>query len=165
MKKKGIQLGEAFAAVLMLTLVAMLIIIAIYMFVVLQNTVPLTSQSAYNEAVTMRGPTVSVLTNSSLCRFTGLTINQVTNGTSLVGSGNYTVNSTGIANTTGTYAGVWYVNYSFQWGDDTCVASQTMITQFGTFPALLGLVGTIIFLGIVIGVLVASFVLRSKRGA
>ena len=36
-------------------------------------------------------------------------------------------------------------------------ATNEMITQFGTYPALVGLVGTIIFLGIVIGVLVVSF--------
>ena len=43
-------------------------------------------------------------------------------------------------------------------------ATNTMITQFGTYPTLVGLVGTIIFLGIVIGVLVASFVFGGKRG-
>lgn len=44
-------------------------------------------------------------------------------------------------------------------------ATDEMITQFGTYPALVGLVGTIIFLGLVIGVLVASFVFgRGGRG-
>jgi hypothetical protein len=36
-------------------------------------------------------------------------------------------------------------------------ATDEMVDQFATYPALVGLVGTIIFLGIVIGVLVASF--------
>ncbi len=89
--KKGIQLGQAFGAVLTLVLVAVLVIIAIYLFSAL--------------------------------------------GTSF---------------TAGTAA------------DN---ATATMITQFGTYPALVGLVGTIIFLGIVIGVLVASFVFGGKRGA
>ena len=44
-------------------------------------------------------------------------------------------------------------------------ATTTMITQFGNYPTLVGLVGTIIFLGIVIGVLVASFAFGGKRGA
>ncbi len=44
-------------------------------------------------------------------------------------------------------------------------ATDVMITQFGNYPALVGLVGTIIFLGLVIGVLVASFVFGGKRGA
>jgi hypothetical protein len=43
-------------------------------------------------------------------------------------------------------------------------ATGTMITQFGNYPALVGLVGTIIFLALVIGVLVASFAFGEKRG-
>lgn len=43
-------------------------------------------------------------------------------------------------------------------------ASDDMITQFSSYTTLVGLVGTIIFLGIVIGVLVGSFVFnRSGR--
>ena len=44
-------------------------------------------------------------------------------------------------------------------------ATNTMVTQFGTFPALVGLVGTIIFLSLVIGVLVTSFMFRGRKGA
>jgi hypothetical protein len=44
-------------------------------------------------------------------------------------------------------------------------ATNVLITQFGTFPALLGLVGTIVFLSLVIGVLVTSFVFNRRRGA
>ena len=52
-----------------------------------------------------------------------------------------------------------FVNLGNTFTADTAEANatNTMITQFGTYPALVGLVGTIIFLGLVIGVLVASF--------
>lgn len=90
-QKRGIQLNQAFSAVLVVVLVAVLVIIAIYLFTQL--------------------------------------------GT------NFTANS-GAAN-----------------------ATNTMITQFGTYPALVGLVGTIIFLGIVIGVLVASFAFGGRGRA
>lgn len=53
----------------------------------------------------------------------------------------------------------------FPSGSAQANATNTMITQFGTYPALIGLVGTIIFLGIVIGVLVGSFVFRSRGRA
>ncbi len=43
-------------------------------------------------------------------------------------------------------------------------ATGTMITQFSTYPTLVGLVGTIIFLALVIGVLVASFAFGGKKG-
>jgi len=39
-----------------------------------------------------------------------------------------------------------------------------MVDQFATYPVLIGLVGTIVFLGLVIGVLVASFVFGGKGG-
>ena len=102
--KKGIQLNQAFGAVLTLILVAVLVIIAIYLFTSLGT---------------------SICTN----------INSTT-GQCLVESQN-----------------------------SSYIATQTMITQFSAYPALVGLVGTIIFLGIVIGVLVASFVFGGKRGA
>lgn len=89
--KKGIQLNQAFGAVLTLVLVAVLVIISIYLF---------TSLGA-----------------------------------------------------------------NFTAGTAAANATNTMITQFGTYPALVGLVGTIIFLGIVIGVLVASFVFGGRKGA
>lgn len=54
---------------------------------------------------------------------------------------------------------------TFDAGSAELNATNVMITQFGTYPTLVGLVGTIIFLGLVIGVLVASFVFggRSSR--
>lgn len=88
--KKGIQLNQAFGAVLTLVLVAVLVIIAIFLFSSLGAT--FTAASAADNA------------------------------------------------------------------------TDTMITQFGNYPALVGLVGTIIFLGIVIGVLVASFAFGGNRG-
>jgi len=51
---------------------------------------------------------------------------------------------------------------TFTAGSAELNATNTMITQFGTYPTLVGLVGTIIFLGLVIGVLVASFVFGGK---
>ena len=87
--KKSIMLSEAFPAVLTLVLVAVLVIIAIYLFTTLGST--FTDNSAADNA------------------------------------------------------------------------TNTMIVQFGTFPALVGLVGTIIFLALVIGVLVASFAFGGDR--
>lgn len=54
---------------------------------------------------------------------------------------------------------------TFTAGSAAANASNSLITQFGTYPTLVGLVGTIIFLGLVIGVLVASFVFGRKEGA
>jgi hypothetical protein len=43
-------------------------------------------------------------------------------------------------------------------------ATNTMITQFGNYPTLVGLVGTIIFLALVIGVLVSAFAFGGRKG-
>ena len=88
--KKGIQLSQAFGAVLAVVLIAVLVIIAIFLFEALDDS--------------------------------------------------FTVN-TSASN-----------------------ATNDMIDQFGTYPALVGLVGTIVFLGLVIGVLVASFVFGGRGG-
>ncbi len=53
---------------------------------------------------------------------------------------------------------------TFTAGTAEANATNQMITQFGTYPVLVGLVGTIIFLGLVIGVLVSSFVFGGKAG-
>ena len=59
-----------------------------------------------------------------------------------------------------------FVNLGATFTDNTAEsnATNTMISQFGTYPTLVGLVGTIIFLGLVIGVLVASFVFGGRGG-
>jgi branched-subunit amino acid transport protein AzlD len=88
--KKGIQLGQAFGAVLSVVLIAVLVIVAIYLFTALSTT--------------------------------------------------------------------------FTAGTAAANASNAMITQFGNYPTLIGLVGTIIFLGIVIGVLVGSFIFGGRKG-
>ncbi len=87
--KKGIALNQAFGAVLTVVLIAVLVIVAIFLFVSLSST--------------------------------------------------------------------------FDAGSAEQNASNEMITQFGTYPTLVGLVGTIIFLGLVIGVLVISFAFGGGR--
>lgn len=54
---------------------------------------------------------------------------------------------------------------SFDAGSSEQNASDDMVTEFEDYPALIGLVGTIIFLGLVIGVLVASFVFGGRARA
>jgi sorbitol-specific phosphotransferase system component IIBC len=93
--KKGIQLGQAFGAVLALVLVAVLVVIAIYLFSTLGTSIAGTSACATSAA---------------------------------------------------------------------CNATTSMITQFSNYPTLIGLVGTIIFLALVIGVLVGAFAFGGRKG-
>lgn len=163
--KKGIQLSEAFGAVLTLVLVSVLVIIALVIFVSLASSFSGTTVvSVTGESLTPP----STVSNSSLCDFADFTVNSVTNTSgTLINSGNYTASTTGlITNTTilnATTEAPWVVNYSYTWGSEACTSSNGMVTEFRNYTSLIGLVGTIIFLGLVIGVLVASFVFSGRK--
>lgn len=164
--KKGIALSEAFTAVLTLALVAILVIIGIVLFVNLNTAFTGTSAvTVINESITPTdaGVATAGASNCSAGSFVATAANNVSD---TINSANYTLgSSTGIlTNLTSEFSGAWQLSYTYTWGSEACTASQGMITQFATYPALIGLVGTIIFLGIVIGVLVASFVFGGKEG-
>ena len=55
------------------------------------------------------------------------------------------------------------VTYTYTWGSGACDASENMTTEFGNYTSLIGLVGTIIFLGLVIGILVMAFAFGGRR--
>lgn len=165
--KKGIQLNQAFSAVLTLVLVAVLIIIGIYMFTSLGATFTnYQTVSVINETGTINAAG-HTLANSTVCNYAAQSVSAIwtSGGTSLIPPANYTVTGSVITNATLlTYTGA-LVSYSHTWGGPACTASATAVSNFSGYPALIGLVGTIIFLGIVIGVLVASFVFGRKEGA
>ena len=165
MKKKGIMLSQAFGAVLTLVLIGLLVIIAIYMFSSLQTSFPLVSQSIVNESATL-STSGYYLTNRTVCGYVSPVIGTVYNTTDgvVLSSGNWTFNDTSSKMVNTTKIVNMKVGYSYNWGGDACTASATTIVQFGTFPALVGLVGTIIFLSLVIGVLIASFAMGGRKG-
>lgn len=171
-KKKGIQLNQAFGAILTLVLVAVLVIIGIVLFVNLISGpfVNIVSVSVIDEVITPVSDPGATTANATFCNFGSFSVATVTNTTgSFIAPGNYSTDATAgtIQNITPLFNGTetnWLLNYSYQWGSAACTASQDMITQFGTYPVLVGLVGTIIFLGLVIGVLVSSFAFGRRRG-
>ena len=164
-KKKGIQLNQAFGAVLAVVLVAVLVIIAIFLFEALgdgfidQSTIVANETGAYINAT---GYTLDTVT---ACNWQSAAITSAANATdgTTILVGNYTLSSAGVlSNATVTnYADV-NLAYTYVWGGEACTATESMVTQFGTYPALVGLVGTIVFLGLVIGVLVGSFVFGGR---
>jgi len=173
--KKGIALNQAFGAVLALVLVATLVIIAVSIFGSLQSGVDeLAITSVTNETVTgaFTDGTTRLVTNASLCRFRSFAVTACSNGTGagalLIPSTNYSVLDYGLINASGDSAyyngSSWDCTYTGVWGGPSCEASRALGAQFLTFPALIGLVGVIIFLGLVIGILVASFVFGSRGG-
>ena len=170
--KKGIQLNMAMGAILALILVATLVIVSIYLFSSLETAVnaPNTAGTAINETlttVTEKGENLSAsLLRAGACGTATAVINSTDSIT--IASGNYTQTGCTIVFKDGGDANFnntnWKVTYPYTYTASTAAsnASDVTITNFSNYPALVGLVGTIVFLGIVIGVLVASFVFGKK---
>ncbi len=167
-KKKGIELNQAFGAVLVVVLLAVLIIVAMVLFSTLNTSFVNVSQSIVNESVTANNDTNVTLGGASTCNFqsdvTGGAVLNASNAL-VITSGNYTIAANGnmILDSAEFNDTALVVSYTYTNGGDACNATQATITQFATYPALIGLVGTIIFLGLVIGVLVASFVFGGRK--
>jgi len=162
--KKGIQLNQAFGAVLTLVLVAVLVIIAIFIFVSLSTSFAGSeSITTVNENITMTTGT-GTTANSTLCEYNNFAVTSVQNGTSaLLGAGNYTTTAAGTILNTSENGSPWTVNHTGTWGGAACKASDDMNVEFGNYTSLIGLVGTIIFLGLVIGILVAAFAFGGRK--
>lgn len=165
MNKKGIQLSQAFGAVLTLVLVAILVIISIFLFTALQTSFPVQQATIVNESATLSTAGYQ-LSNRSVCGYANPSIGNVYNTTDgvLLAPGNWTFNATDSRMKNTTRIVNMLVGYTYNWNGQACQSSSDMITQFATYPALIGLVGTIIFLALVIGVLVASFAFGGKEG-
>lgn len=174
-RKKGIALNQAFAAVLTLVLIGVLVIIGIVLFVSLVSGpfANVSSVTIVGESLTPSGNGSAVtagtsVSNSTRCSFNNFNLVIATNTSGqTIDAANYTTTSLGVVSNTTVLntavAAPWVLNYTYTWGSEACTASQDMITQFATYPVLVGLVGTIIFLGLVIGVLVASFVFGRRE--
>jgi amino acid transporter len=173
--KKGIQLQNAAMAVLAIVLIAVLVIVALYLFTSLSTSMqaPGTSVSVVNESLTTVNEGGENLAAKNL-RNAVCTVTACTNGTTpyrTVPADNYTATGCIVDYIGSTASGFnntnWLCTYSYVWTADTTAsnASDTTISNFSNYPALVGLVGTIVLLALVIGVLVSSFVFGGKNKA
>lgn len=162
--KKGLSLKDAFPAVLIVSVVAILFVALIYVFTSFQ-TIPADS-SAYttiNESLTVSSVGVYVA-NATSCGFNNFAVTQVFNASGTpITSGNYSTTSAGIVkNITDMtqYSQNWKVSYTNTNKGPACTAASTFTTNFSNQIPLIGLVLTIVLIAIVIGVLVTSFFQR-----
>lgn len=173
--KKSIQLSQAFGAVLTLVLVAVLVIVAIVIFVQLAASFAgTTSVTINNETLTAVTEAGVAITGATLCQFNDFSVTEIYNETenAIVPTNNYTVDASAgtVTYSGGAGAGAllynntdWDVTGTYTWGSGACDASESMTTEFGNYTSLIGLVGTIIFLGLVIGILVTAFAFGGRR--
>lgn len=166
-RKKGIQLNQAFGAVLTLVLVAVLVIVAIVIFVSLNTSFANSATAAAtNETVALGSGGPVLLANASLCSSGTFAVVAAANSSNgrFIPAVDYTIDATtgSLNNLTSNYSGDWLVSYTNNWGSEACTAGESMTTEFSNYTSLIGLVGTIIFLGLVIGVLIASFAFNQR---
>ncbi len=172
-QKKSIQLNQAFGAILTLVLVAVLIIVAIFIFAQLATSFAgQQTSSITNESVLTEDDSVTLVFAAGTCGFTtwtpGLVLNRTDNigidNATLVEGVDYSIQSAAgtITNLTATWNDS-FITYTYDWGSTACNASEDMTVEFSNYTSLVGLVGTIIFLGLVIGVLVTAFAFGGRR--
>ena len=168
--KKSIPLSQAFGAVLTLVLVAVLVIVAIVIFVQLASSFTGTSSvTVTNESNAWLNQTGYTVNAAGNCSFDNFVVTGMWNltGAGLIAPANYTVDSDAgtITNASTTVYPSISVNlsYTYDWGSSACDASENMTSEFGNYTSLIGLVGTIIFLGLVIGILVTAFAFGGRR--
>ena len=164
------QLNEGLYAVLTIVLIALLVIVAIYLFAAISTTNVNTTGTVKGETITAVTEEGKAVTNSSTCGFSSFAVDAIQNGSTglIIAPGNYSVDSTrGVISYKGDDLGYnntnWYVNYTFKSGGDVCTSSLVLVTQFGSYPALIGLVGTIVFLALIVGTLIIGFALYQGR--
>lgn len=172
--KKGIQLNEAFVSVLTLVLIGVLIVVALYLLGSLGTSMQThdTAATVVNETGVWLNVSGYTLSKASALDFASPSVTAIWNRSA---SGNYnvsipatnaTISATGVITNTTSYLGLnnVSVSYTYTYTSDSAATNATndTIDQFATYPALIGLIGTIIFLGIVIGVLVMSFMPKNS---
>ncbi len=172
--KKGIQLSQAFGAVLTLVLVAVLVIVAIVIFVSLATSFAGTSSvTVINETGAFVNITGYTVDDAGACSFGDALATEVWGNVSgtpfVIPAANYTLTSTTgiLTNATVVPNATQYndatISYTYTFGSAACDASESMVTEFSNYTSLIGLVGTIIFLGLVIGILVVAFAFGGRR--
>ncbi len=168
--KKGLQLSQAFGAVLTLVLVSVLVIVAIVIFVQLADGFTGTSSvTVTNEDDAFLNVSGYTLKAEGNCSFvTTTTLIGIWNATTgvVIPTANYTLTTAGLL-TNATVLSVpipsLNISYNYTWGSEACTTSDEMVDEFANYTSLIGLVGTIIFLGLVIGILVAAFAFGRKE--
>jgi len=170
-RKKGIQLNQAFGAVLTLVLVAVLVIIAIVIFVNLGDSFAASATTTGNDTITQAEFTAGgdsvLLDNTSLCGSSDFVISTdvVNDSRDVINSANYTLTTAGVfTNLTSEFPNSnWHVETTSTWGSEACTASDEFTSEFDNYTSLVGLVGTILFLGLVIGILVTAFAFGGRK--
>lgn len=152
--------------------VAALVISVIIAFIIVSNvatvdddiaaTIKVTSTNETASGITAVNGTTYTVTEASKTGFAGFVVHELWNGTTLIGSGNYTVSATagtivGTAGRTDNYTGVTKLSYDYTW-TPTENTGDLMISNFTSgvdnvsskIPTILLIAAVVLILGILV---------------
>jgi hypothetical protein len=167
--KKGISLGDAVPAIMIIATLFIVLIIVIYILASMQTSVNITTAvSTQNETLTAvgTGGLPSYVSHVTDCNFGSFAVVLAMNATSgaTIPTTNYTVNTDGSITNLGTAfnRSNWNVTYTNTNGGTPCTAARSLTTQVANSIPIAGLVLIIVLIAIVVTVLLSSMIMRRK---
>ena len=163
--KRG-QINSLAPAILALVFAAIILVFGIIMSQGLTDTVKDVLVDVTNETGGWINTTTYTLDNAGACNFNSPSITTAWNATSgsIIGSGNYTVSTTGVVSNASTTA--WNnVNfrYTYNWGDTACESGNSTVAGLGSFADFWEIIVLAIVITLVIGLLLIVFGGRKER--
>ena len=116
------------------------------------------SQSTVNETATINTAGHTLVNSTNACNFANPVISVVLNATNtVISTANYTLTGNVVTNHTGINLAGAKITYTYTYGGEACIATQTTAAQFVGIVPMVGLLLVIVLIGLVIGVLIYGF--------
>jgi hypothetical protein len=156
--KKSLSIQDAYPAVLAVAVVGILVVVLIYFFMSMQTAVGSWNVvQVVNETGTIN-TAGHLLANSSDCNFASPSIElMIASDGEVIPASNYTIKGKYVVNATKTTYTDANMTYSYTNGGTACTSALNTTNQFSGIIPLIGLLLVITLIGVVIGVLLYSF--------
>lgn len=165
--KKGISLGDAVPAIMIIATLFIVLIIVVYVLATLQGSfVNLATVSVQNETTGAITDAGTYAAHASDCNFGSFAVVRFMNKTSgaTIPASNFTTNSIGkiIPTSTNFNNSAINVTYTANTGGSACTAANSLTIQVVNALPIAGLVLIIVLIAIVVTVLLSAMIMRRK---
>lgn len=162
--KKGLGISDIHPIVMTIALVGLLIAVMLMIFSSWTDTTATNSVTIYNESVT---PSVggTKVASATKCGFNTFAVSLALNDTTVISSGNYSVDVDAgtITNLTSEYPDyAWSLTYSYKAGGSDCDAMEDVTEAFVDFIPWISVILLIVAAAIVLGIIVNTFAGRRE---
>jgi len=159
--KKGMNLGDLYPVILTIALVAILLAIVLFVMQSFQETVPTESVSVTNETGAYINSTGYTVDKADECEFQNFQVTEARNASdgTVISDTEYTVDSDAgtIFNATATTYPDVNLDYTYDYGGDSCDALDDISGDFQDFVPWIGVILLVIAAAIVLGIVIRSF--------